>query len=99
MSLVLTLFRITGWTILDRLYVFKGVVYLVTTDKENMPDIDALYSKAIFILPGKEAEDSRLPGDDDIRIVTPAQAKTIFGTKGAGVIDGLTVSSLSLTTM
>ncbi|KAH8818877.1 hypothetical protein DL96DRAFT_1534369 [Flagelloscypha sp. PMI_526] len=79
-----------GWTIFDRLYVFKGVVYVITTNKESVPDTSAMYSKALKIFPGKEAEDERLPDDNDIRIVTPAEAKQIFGTKGAGLIDGLT---------
>jgi hypothetical protein len=49
-----------------------------------------MYSKGIEIFPGKEAEDSRLPGDEDIRIIGTVEAKQLFGT-GASVIDGVTV--------
>ncbi|KAJ6557206.1 hypothetical protein DFH09DRAFT_922828 [Mycena vulgaris] len=78
-----------GWSIIDRLYIFKGVVYVVTDDPDSVPDTASMYSKGIKILPGKEAEDSRLPGDEDIRIISTAEAKELFGT-GASIIDGVT---------
>ena len=54
-----------------------------------------MYSKGVEILPGKEAEDSRLPGDEDIRIIGTAEAKERFGT-GASIIDGVTVGVFKL---
>ncbi|KAJ7242855.1 hypothetical protein B0H12DRAFT_1131610 [Mycena haematopus] len=68
--------NVPGWSIIDRLYIFKGVVY-------------SMYSKGLEIFPGKEAEDSRLPGDEDIQIISTAEAYKLFGT-GASVIDGVT---------
>ncbi|KAJ7644361.1 hypothetical protein FB45DRAFT_1053133 [Roridomyces roridus] len=81
--------HVPGWSIIDRLYLLGGVVYIVSDDPESVPDTSTMYSKGIHILPGKEHEDSRLPGDEDIRIVSTAEAKKLFGT-GASVIDGVT---------
>ncbi|KAJ7058167.1 hypothetical protein C8F01DRAFT_1027665 [Mycena amicta] len=47
-----------------------------------------MYSKGMEIFPGKEAEDSRLPGDEDIQIITTVEAKKLFGT-GAAIVDGV----------
>jgi len=81
--------NVPGWSIIDRLYIFKGIVYVVSDDPASVPDIENMYSKGFEIFPGKEAEDSRLPGDEDIRIISTAEAKKLFGT-GASVIDGVT---------
>ncbi|KAJ7808853.1 hypothetical protein B0H14DRAFT_3090989 [Mycena olivaceomarginata] len=81
--------NVPGWSIIDKLYLFKGVVYVVSDDPESVPDIENMYSKGLEIFPGKEAEDSRLPGDEDIRIISTAEAHELFGT-GAAVVDGVT---------
>ncbi|KAJ7645633.1 hypothetical protein DFH06DRAFT_591344 [Mycena polygramma] len=81
--------NVPGWSIFDKLYIFKGVVYIVSDDPDSVPDTADMYSQGIKILPGKEAEDSRLPRDEDIRIISTAEAKQLFGT-GASVIDGVT---------
>ncbi|KAJ7695741.1 hypothetical protein B0H17DRAFT_1055425 [Mycena rosella] len=81
--------NVPGWSIIDRLYIFKGVVYVVSDDPDTVPDVASMYSKGMEIFPGKDAEDSRLPGDEDIRIINTADAKQLFGT-GASVIDGVT---------
>ncbi|KAK7021199.1 hypothetical protein R3P38DRAFT_2965519 [Favolaschia claudopus] len=81
--------NVPGWSIIDRLYIFKGVVYVVSDDPSSVPDIESMYSKGLEIFPGKEAEDSRLPGDEDIRIISTTEASTLFGT-GAALIDGVT---------
>ncbi|KAJ7081367.1 hypothetical protein B0H15DRAFT_786545 [Mycena belliarum] len=82
--------NVPGWSIIDKLYVFKGVVYIVANDPDTVPDVANMYSKGIEILPGKDAEDSRLPGDEDIRIINTTEAKELFGKTGAAVIDGVT---------
>ena len=79
-----------GWTILDRLYIFKGVVYIVSDHPATIPDLSLIYSKGIDILPGKENEPLRLPTEEDIRLISPKQAKQLFGT-GVEIIDGITV--------
>ncbi|KAJ7163324.1 hypothetical protein C8R46DRAFT_1102999 [Mycena filopes] len=81
--------NVPGWSIIDRLYIFKGVVYVVSDDPDSVPDVENMYSKGVEIFPGKEAEDTRLPGDEDIRIISTVEAKQLFGT-GAAVIDGVT---------
>ncbi|KAF8889235.1 hypothetical protein CPB85DRAFT_1231542, partial [Mucidula mucida] len=78
-----------GWTLFDKLYIYKGIVYVVSDHPETLPDVSTMYSKGIEIKEGKEAEDSRLPTSDDIQIISTKQAKTLFGT-GAQIIDGVT---------
>lgn len=80
----------TGWTILDNLYIFKGVVYIVTDNSSTIPDLNFIYSKGIYILPGRENELSRLPTDENIRLISSSQAKELFGS-GIQTIDGMTV--------
>ncbi|KAJ6620732.1 hypothetical protein B0H10DRAFT_2020318 [Mycena sp. CBHHK59/15] len=80
---------VPGWSIIDRLYIFRGVVYIVSDEPENVPDPEDMYSKGLEIEPGRAAEDARLPDGEDIRIISTAEAKDLFGT-GASVIDGVT---------
>lgn len=63
---------------------------MVTDDLANTPNVTHMYSKGLFIENGKEAEALRLPTDDDIRIISPKEAKALFGT-GAHIMDGVTV--------
>ncbi|KJA14321.1 hypothetical protein HYPSUDRAFT_150577 [Hypholoma sublateritium FD-334 SS-4] len=82
--------HVPGWTIFDKLYILKGIVYVVSDDPSNVPDIRFMYSKALNIAEGKEAEDSRLPDASDIQVISPKQAAKLFGT-GAHVIDGVSL--------
>ena len=83
--------NITGWTIFDRLYIFKGVVYIVSDSHSTIPDVQFIYSKGIRIQPGTKAEEERLPTDREIRVITTQEARRLFGT-GAQLIDGTNVS-------
>ncbi len=84
-----------GWTIFDKLYIFQGIVYVVSDSPSSVPDIRFLYSKALNIEEGKEAEDSRLPDASDIQVISTKQAAKLFGT-GAHVIDGVSVRLLCI---
>ncbi|KAJ7505581.1 hypothetical protein B0H11DRAFT_2154339 [Mycena galericulata] len=81
--------NVPGWSVIDRLYILRGVVYVVSDNPDKVPDTSNMYSKGMEIFPGKEHEDSRLPGDEDIRIISTVEAKDLFGT-GASIIDGVT---------
>ncbi|KAF7297141.1 hypothetical protein MIND_00947000 [Mycena indigotica] len=81
--------HVPGWSIIDKLYISNGTVYIVSDDPDAVPDRDNMYSKGVDILPGKEAEESRLPSDNDIQIITTAAARKLFGT-GAYLVDGVT---------
>ena len=85
----------TGWSIFDKLYIFKGIVYIVTDEPSKVPNVTDIYSKGLFIENGKEAILSRLPTDEDIRIISTKQAKQLFGT-GATIMDGVTVRCISI---
>jgi len=90
-SCILTLS--SGWTIFDRLYILKGVLYIVSDEPRTVPDVRFIYSKGIFILPGPEAAETRIPSEEDIRIISSSEAKKLFGT-GAQIMDGVTVRVL-----
>ncbi|KAJ7465288.1 hypothetical protein FB451DRAFT_1488942 [Mycena latifolia] len=83
--------HVPGWSIIDRLYIFKGVVYIVSDEPQKIPDPAAMYSKGVDIEVGVEAEMARLPDDTDIRIVSTAEARALFGT-GAQILDGVTLN-------
>ncbi|KAF8349216.1 hypothetical protein F5887DRAFT_1233451 [Amanita rubescens] len=78
-----------GWTIFDKLYVYKGVVYIVSDQPSEVPDLRFVYSKGLFIKNGAENEAARLPTDEDIKVISTKEAKKLFGT-GAQIIDGVT---------
>lgn len=71
-------------------------MYIVTDNSSTIPDLGDVYSKGIFILPGKASEPSRLPTDEDIRIISTTQAKQLFGSN-IQTIDGNTVRFTPLT--
>ncbi|KAF9561323.1 hypothetical protein CPC08DRAFT_742558 [Agrocybe pediades] len=80
---------INRWTVFDKLYIFKGIVYIVTDHPTTVPDVQFIYSKALSIKPGAEAEAERLPTKDEIQVITTKQAHKLFGTS-AQTIDGFT---------
>jgi hypothetical protein len=75
---------------LDQLYIFKGVIFIVTDTPSTIPDLSFICSKGIFVLPGRENELLRLPTEENIRIISPEQAKQLFRS-GIETIDGITV--------
>jgi hypothetical protein len=89
------LWGFTGWSIFDKLYIFKGIVYIVTDEPSTVPNITDIYSKGLFIENGKEAIASRLPTDEDIKVISTKQAKQLFGTE-ALTMDGVTVRCISV---
>ncbi|TFK70399.1 hypothetical protein BDN72DRAFT_766555 [Pluteus cervinus] len=81
--------HVPGWTVFDRLYIMKGVAYVVADDPGEIPDVQYMYSKALFIENGKEAETARLPSANEIRVISTKEARQLFGA-GAQIIDGVT---------
>ncbi|KAF7346010.1 hypothetical protein MSAN_01826900 [Mycena sanguinolenta] len=53
--------HVPGWSIIDRLYIYKGVVFIVSNEPQSIPNISAIYSKGVDIEVGEEAELARLP--------------------------------------
>ncbi|KAJ7750943.1 hypothetical protein DFH07DRAFT_1033851 [Mycena maculata] len=81
--------HVPGWSIIDRLYIYKGVVFIVSDKPHEIPDVSAIYSKGVDIEVGEEAERARLPDDSDIQIISPKEARELFGS-GAQILDGVT---------
>lgn len=80
-----------GWTILDRLYALDNTLYIVTDDPTSVPDKKYMISTALKIVNGPVEAAKRLPTDKELRIISTADAKSLFGS-GADVLDGVTVS-------
>ena len=87
----MTYHEAVGWTIFDKLYIFKGVVYIVSDEPSTVPDLRFIFSNGMMISPGTEAELERLPTDEDIQVISTKQAKKLFGSTGAEIMDGVSV--------
>ncbi|KAI0030021.1 hypothetical protein K488DRAFT_55137 [Vararia minispora EC-137] len=81
--------HVPGWTMIDRLYVLNGTAYIVTTQPKLFPHPKFIMSTGINIDNGPEAVAARLPTDSEIRIISPIEARSLFGT-GAGRVQGVT---------
>ena len=83
---------VKGWTIFDKLYLLNGTLYVVSDDPSKIPDRDLMISTGAPIENGPVEEAKRVPTDRDMQIITPQQAKLLFGSSDAELIDGVTVS-------
>lgn len=80
-----------GWTIVDRLYAMDGTLYIVTDEPQSIPEKKFMLSTALRIANGPIEQAKRIPTDKELRVISPDEAKTLFGA-GADVLDGVTVS-------
>lgn len=78
----------------DKMYLLNGTVYLVSDEPETFPDRKFITSAGINIENGPEAVAARLPTDKDLRVISTAEAKKLFGT-GANRVQGVTVRILA----
>ena len=80
--------HVPGWTIFDRLYTYKNTIYIVSDDPTSIPSPQFILSKALYIENGAAAEESRLPTDKEMRVISTLEARRLFGS-GAQIIDGV----------
>ena len=80
-----------GWTIIDRMYVLNGTVYIVSNDPSSVPPIRHITSSGYRIENGEEQVKLREPSDRDMRVISSDEAARLFG-KGASRIEGVSVS-------
>ncbi|KAI0249221.1 hypothetical protein BJV78DRAFT_1284120 [Lactifluus subvellereus] len=78
-----------GWTIYDKMYIFKGTIYLVSDEPDTFPDRKHMISSGKEVSNDPEKVAARMPTDKDMRIISTAQAKKLFGT-GANRVQGVT---------
>ncbi|KZV60108.1 hypothetical protein PENSPDRAFT_644559 [Peniophora sp. CONT] len=78
-----------GWTVFDCLYMLNGTFYVVTNRPDVLPQAKFIISTGIDIANGEEAAVARLPTERVIRVISPAEARSLFGT-GANRIHGVT---------
>jgi hypothetical protein len=89
---ILTLLR--GWTIFDKMYIYNGTVYLVSDEPETFPDRKFMTSSGVFVETDPETIPSRMPTDENMRIISTSAARKLFGT-GANRIQGVTVRAFT----
>ncbi|KDQ20223.1 hypothetical protein BOTBODRAFT_27641 [Botryobasidium botryosum FD-172 SS1] len=77
-----------GWTILDRVYIFNGTIYIVTDSPKSFPERRLMISSGYDVRNSKEEVLKREPTDKDLRFVRPAEARRLFGTSATRV-DGV----------
>ncbi|KAH9042482.1 hypothetical protein EDB85DRAFT_1915292 [Lactarius pseudohatsudake] len=78
-----------GWTMFDQMYILNGTVYLVSDEPETFPDRKFMTSAGININNSPEMVAARKPTDKDMRVISTAEAKKLFGT-GANRVQGVT---------
>jgi len=86
----------TGWTLFEKLYIYRGIVYIVSDHPSSLPDVQFILSKGIPILLGAEEEEGRLPTENEIKVITSQESKKLFGGTSAQVIDGFSVRIIYL---
>jgi hypothetical protein len=83
-----------GWTIMDRMYIFNGTVFLVSDEPEIFPDRKYITSSGINVENSPELVAARLPTDNDMRIISTSTARSLFGT-GANRVQGVAVRTFT----
>lgn len=68
--------------------MFNGTIFIVTDTPEVVPDTKYITSTGVEMKNTPEMKMRRLPTDQDIRVVTPAEAQSIFNTNVASRIPG-----------
>ena len=64
----------SGYTILDNVFIVNGTFFLVTEDQDSLPSISAIASSAL--------NPDHPPRLEDWRVLTPAEAVEIIGPFG-----------------
>lgn len=89
-------YYLTGWTLMDNVYVFKGTLYIVSDDPERdrIPHIQNMISSGKPIRKEPGDEHRREPTDQNMQVITSRQAHQMFGTSVKRV-EGTSVSPMS----
>ncbi|TDL18327.1 hypothetical protein BD410DRAFT_775088 [Rickenella mellea] len=67
------------WTVFDNVYALNGTLFVVTSNPFTVPNLKFIISTGIPLIHGEDEPARRLPTDREIRVVTPAQACSLFG--------------------
>ncbi|KAF9479481.1 hypothetical protein BDN70DRAFT_806989 [Pholiota conissans] len=75
---------VPGFNVFDRLYVWNGTIYAVTSDPKAFPELRMVLSR-----PGDVKSDHNMdPTPSEMQIISPAEAKLFLG-ESAVVIEGM----------
>ena len=72
--------------------MLNGTLYIVTSRPEDIPEAKFIISSGIYIT--NENADARLPSENELRVISPEEAKGTFGS-GANRVDGVSVCTLT----
>ncbi|KAG6811188.1 hypothetical protein H0H92_008628 [Tricholoma furcatifolium] len=75
-----------GYSLLDRLYLRKGTLYIVTSTPSAFPERKHILSRPLDIGPGRDLD----PTDVELQIINPTEAKEILG-ESALALKGFTL--------
>lgn len=81
---------ITGWNVLDNLYILNGTMFVVTDEPGAFPERRMLVGSGYTVHNGPEEVAKREPTDKDMRVISTKEARHLFGTF-ANRLDGVTV--------
>lgn len=84
-----------GWTILDRMYVKEGIIYIVTDYPEMVPPHKEITSKGVDVGDGGNNMPEMEPTDSEIRTISTQEASELFGDHAIRMED-VTVSMITL---
>ncbi|KAF8157138.1 hypothetical protein B0H34DRAFT_657522 [Crassisporium funariophilum] len=76
----------SGFTIFDRLYVWNGTIYIVTSDPSAFPPAKLIISQPKDVGGGRNLD----PTDKEMQIITPEEARVTLGERAVSV-DGMTM--------
>ncbi|KAG8888546.1 hypothetical protein FRB98_007411 [Tulasnella sp. 332] len=71
--------HVTGWTILDNVYVLNGSFHIVTDDPTAFPFLREMISSGYEMKNGKAEVDKQEPTENDMVIIDPQEATRRFG--------------------
>ncbi|KAG8898285.1 hypothetical protein FRB99_007545 [Tulasnella sp. 403] len=81
-----------GFNILDNLYSLNGTMYIVTDKPKSIPPLRLITSSAYPVFNGEEEVAKREPTSKDMRVISPKDARKLFGSS-AGRVEGVTFLS------
>ena len=68
-----------GWTVFSNLYMSNGTVFIVTSRPNSIPDILMITSTGLPAENTPENIAARIPTSDDMAIITPEEARDMWG--------------------
>ncbi|KIM32507.1 hypothetical protein M408DRAFT_14788 [Serendipita vermifera MAFF 305830] len=69
------LHKLPGLTVFENLYAYNGTIYIVTSEPDSIPEKRMIISNGLAL----EFKQENEPTDQTLQIITPAEARLLFG--------------------